>query len=347
MTAPEGEGRRRISVELPDHMVKWLDSLRGEWGVRGRGECLTRILEEVFPNDRDDGELNRDPAPLETTTPDSTNENSREVAYSEDRALVLIGTGGLSVRDQQEHPTRGRADAAVHGERDGKAGIDLPGFVRRSSHQLRDNLQRSQAVQDKSEDTILIPTISVEHLNQCVNAAMNHWSSLYGQAPGATVLEAAMLWLARDIWPQADGAEGPFTWSQARRLMDLRCAGWLLGDPSFGQVMVAAGVLEDPFAAPDLINRIPTLIRRFVNRFKRSSRTTSFETLESTMTVHGALKLLGLPTQAGAPLTLRSIREAYKQQAMQSHPDAGGSTDGMRRLNEAYQMLRELYRERT
>jgi hypothetical protein len=31
---------------------------------------------------------------------------------------------------------------------------------------------------------------------------------------------------------------------------------------------------------------------------------------------------------------------------MQSHPDAGGSTDGMRRLNEAYQMLRELYRDR-
>jgi hypothetical protein len=28
------------------------------------------------------------------------------------------------------------------------------------------------------------------------------------------------------------------------------------------------------------------------------------------------------------------------------HPDSGGSTDAMRRLNEAYQMLKELYRQK-
>ena len=60
----------------------------------------------------------------------------------------------------------------------------------------------------------------------------------------------------------------------------------------------------------------------------------------------GALKLLKMPTTAGASLTLKMIREAYKQQALETHPDAGGSTEEMRQLNEAYQMLRELYRQK-
>ena len=105
------------------------------------------------------------------------------------------------------------------------------------------------------------------------------------------------------------------------------------------------GVLEDPFATADLINRIPTLVRRFVSRFKRKSRVNSFEALDSTMTVHGALKLLELSTAAGSAHTLIRIREAYKTKALESHPDAGGSTDEMRKLNEAYQLLKNLYRK--
>ena len=30
--------------------------------------------------------------------------------------------------------------------------------------------------------------------------------------------------------------------------------------------------------------------------------------------------------------------------ALETHPDAGGSTDQMRKLNEAYQLLKNLYR---
>ena len=62
------------------------------------------------------------------------------------------------------------------------------------------------------------------------------------------------------------------------------------------------------------------------------------------MTVHGALKLLELPTQAGASLTLNRIRIAYKAKAMSVHPDSGGSTEAMRKVNEAYQLLKDLYR---
>ena len=156
-----------------------------------------------------------------------------------------------------------------------------------------------------------------------------------------------MTWLARDVWASTDASDGrPFTWSAANMAMETLCAGWESRDPSLGRVMSVAGALEDPFATSSLAERMPTLIRRFVNRFRRSRQVTSFETLESTMTVHGALKLLGLSTQAGTSVTLSSIRDAYKQRALEEHPDAGGSTDAMRRLNEAYRLLRELYRNR-
>ena len=227
-----------------------------------------------------------------------------------------------------------------------KRGIDLPGFVRSRTQAIRTSLQQPQTPEE-GRDSPFVPVVSFDHLTACCNKAIDHWTSLYGSAPGATVLEAVMLWMARDIWPQLDGSEGrTFTWSQVNQSMQDVCTDWSVQSPKFEHVIVAAAVLEDPFAAGNVEDRIPTLIRRFVNRFKRSRRVTSFETLESTMTLHGALRLLDLPTQAGASLTLRTIRDAYKKKAIEAHPDAGGSTDGMRRLNEAYQMLRELYRDK-
>ena len=54
---------------------------------------------------------------------------------------------------------------------------------------------------------------------------------------------------------------------------------------------------------------------------------------------------VGFVNASRDPVTLSSIREAYKQRALEEHPDAGGSTDAMRRLNET-PVLRELYRNR-
>ena len=88
-----------------------------------------------------------------------------------------------------------------------------------------------------------------------------------------------------------DGTENlPFTWSAANKFMSELCPFWIKKNPSLEIVLLMIGVLEDPFATSDLINRIPTLMRRFVSRFKRNNRSNSFETLDSTMTVHGALK---------------------------------------------------------
>jgi curved DNA-binding protein CbpA len=62
------------------------------------------------------------------------------------------------------------------------------------------------------------------------------------------------------------------------------------------------------------------------------------------MTLQGALRLLGLQTQLGLRVTLAEIREAYREMALRHHPDSGGSVEAMRRVNEAYQLLKELYR---
>lgn len=354
---------RRITLELPDHLVDRIDELKREWCIRSRGDCLTRLLEEIWTDETDfetDLEAgvadllstgaNKEPTDASVaTSPDAIelkqDQRPTEPSYNEDRAIVLVRRS----QDPKEQDTTSVLTPDTSQPREintKKRGIDLPGFVRSRTQAIRTSLQQPQTPEE-GRDSPFVPVVSFDHLTACCNKAIDHWTSLYGSAPGATVLEAVMLWMARDIWPQLDGSEGrTFTWSQVNQSMQDVCTDWSVQSPKFEHVIVAAAVLEDPFAAGNLEDRIPTLIRRFVNRFKRSRRVTSFETLESTMTLHGALRLLDLPTQAGASLTLRTIRDAYKKKAIEAHPDAGGSTDGMRRLNEAYQMLRELYRDK-
>ena len=64
------------------------------------------------------------------------------------------------------------------------------------------------------------------------------------------------------------------------------------------------------------------------------------------MTVLGALKLLDLPITAGKSISLASVRDAYKSKALSNHPDSGGSTESMRKINEAYQLLKDLYKDK-
>ena len=350
---------RRITLELPDHLVDRIDELKKEWCIRSRGDCLTRLLEEIWTDETDlatdvddllESEAIEDSAVLSVATStdaigSTADLHSAKPSYNEDRAIVLVRQSP----DPNEQDIASLLTPETNQPRESNTksrGIDLPGFVRSRTQAIRTSLQQPQVTEDQ-RDSPFVPVVSFDHLTACCAKAIDHWTNLYGSMPGATVLEAVMLWMARDIWPQLDGSEGrTFTWSQVNQSMQDVCTDWTVPTPKFEHVIVAAAVLEDPFAAGSVEDRIPTLIRRFVNRFKRSRRVTSFETLESTMTLHGALRLLDLPTQAGASLTLRSIRDAYKKKAIEAHPDAGGSTDVMRRLNEAYQMLRELYRDK-
>jgi hypothetical protein len=221
-------------------------------------------------------------------------------------------------------------------------GIQLPGFVRRQARELRRSLEAP--AQPASGGSLAL--ISSVDLTEAITRVDQHWLEVYGQPPSEPVLEAAMVWLARDVWPQSDHSDGrPFSWSLTQQVVTSFAPSWSEGEATLARVITAAGVLEDPFSGSTLAVRIPTLITRFVQRHRsRQKRTMSFEAIDQSMTVHGALRLLQLPTVADRPYTLQEIREAYREQAQSHHPDAGGSADAMRRLNEAYQFLKERYR---
>lgn len=324
--------RKRISIELPADMLEHLDALKGEWGLRSRGDLFVRLLETVLP-----GRAADDEAPEEADAQDEAG------GFDEQSALVLVaGHGKAELVADFDAPSFDPDVAATTSNVRAKGGIDLPGFVRRQSAQLKRSLKPTPPNPEANE---VLPVVSAEQVSRSLQTASEHWHELYGSAPNEAVLEAAMVWLAQDIWPQSDQSDGrPFTWTLALEVVQGFAPALVDGPASFERVMVVSGLLEDPFSAATLDLRVPTLIRRFVHRLRKQRKGTSFQTLEHTMTLHGALKLLQLPTAPGHRLTLREIREAYRKMAMGTHPDSGGSTELMRRLNEAYQLLKELYR---
>ncbi len=343
------EGRRRLSVELSSERIDHLDALKREWGLRNRGDVLERLFDSLFPGG--DGDGDREPTAAQTLAGDDPDleldlDSELESDLDEQGALVLVEQGDLDTLSASFEPAsagRGGQEARPRGTPRGGGGIDLPGFVRRRSNELRRSLESRPA---EGAVAAPFPRLAEEIGQLALETARNHWIGLYGTEANEAVLEAAMTWLAHDIWPQAEPVEGrPFTWSAACTLMHELVEGWGEAPVQFERVIVTAGVIEDPFSAGSLVLRIPSLIHRFVQRFRRRRRGTSFQTLEQTMTLQGALKLLGIPAELGRRVTLAQIRESYREMAQRTHPDAGGSHEGMRQLNEAYQLLKELYRQ--
>ena len=330
--------RRRITLDLSDARVRYLDSLKREWGLRNRGDVLERLLDTLVPAAEEEDEALDGGSALE----DSAAADAPDL--DEQGALVLVSRGGLEPIGASFEPAEGSSrNPGGRGGGRGGGGIDLPGFVRKRSGELRRSLNSTPA--DPAAASPL-PRLADDSARLALETVRNHWIGLYGSEANEAVLEAAMTWLAKDIWLQAEPVEGrPFTWSAACTLMQELVEGWTAEPPSFARVIVTAGVVEDPFSATTLVVRIPTLIHRFVQRFRRRPKGTSFQTLEHTMTLQGALKLLEIPADLGRRVTLAQIREAYRERALQHHPDAGGSVEAMRRLNEAYQLLKELYRQ--
>jgi hypothetical protein len=350
------QAQRSIQLKLSAELVARLDELKGEYGLRSRGAIVERLLSNILIAEEGEGG-----APERESGPGPDSPSAGEVEqpelFDERGSLVLVareGTGELALDLQFGADLEGadRLGAGSLGEQErpgrgarpgGGRGIDLPGFVRRRSEQVRRSLQTP------AEGTVSfdpLPQLGGEVIERALERASSHWQELYGKPANPAVLEAAMVWLAQDIWPQSDQSEGrPFSWSLVEQVMSSLAPAWPPGPASFERVMVAAGILEDPFSGSTLELRLPTLIRRFVHRFRRRRQGTSFQTLEHTMTLHGALKLLQLPTAPGHRLTLAQIREAYREMALAHHPDSGGSEETMRRLNEAYQLLKELYRQ--
>jgi hypothetical protein len=332
--------RRRFTLELSLEKLAHIDALKKEWGLRNRGDVLERLLEELFASG-DEGLLAA--SPVAASAPDVP--QREDDSLDDNAALVLVGVGEGAMEGWRAELESFATPEELPGAKARGKGIDLPGFVRQRSQQLRRSLQTKRERDPSQAALAPYPQLSEALLLQSLETAATHWSNLFGQPPNAAVVEAAMSWLAQDIWPHADLCEGRlFTWSQAMGLMADLGSHWGDSSPSLEKIIVTAGVLEDPFSAETLPLRIPTLMHRFVHRFRRRQRGTSFQTLESTMTLHGALRQLQLPTDPGQRVTLTQIRDAYREMALKHHPDSGGSLDTMRRLNEAYQLLKELYR---
>lgn len=333
MAEESREGRRRLSLDLSSDRIAHLDALKREWGLRNRGDVLERLFETVFPAEESEDEGAATSSPLAT-----------EHGLDDQVALVLVERGGLEALGADLESVPGTATPrSGRGAGKSAGGIDLPGFVRRRSDDLRRSLRTRP---EEVPPTAPFPRLDEESAKLALETARSHWIGLYGTEANEAVLEAVMTWLAQDIWPQAEPVEGrAFTWSAACALMQELVEGWGDEAPRFERVIVTAGVIEDPFSTGTLALRIPSLIHRFAQRFRRRRRGASFQTLEHTMTLQGALKLLEIPADFGRRVTLAQIREAYREMALRLHPDAGGSAEAMRRLNEAYQLLKELYRQ--
>jgi hypothetical protein len=384
-----GSDKRRITLELSEDLLRWIDGLKSQMGFRNRGLIVEQLLRELVPDlddeaeaqpdvsagslngdrlvDADarsdeapflvDGSLDAEPkqavaaaessqasargaatrAPAQELTSGSELGNRVGPGELDDNtAIVLIGSGEISKLDQRRDSSRTALGV----------GIQLPGFVRRQARAVKRSLaeQARPISEDRNTGLALIPA---EALQEALVRAQQHWLEIYGTPPSDAAQDAALTWLARDIWPQSDHSDGrPFSWGLAQQVLLGFAPGWTVGDPSLDRVITAAGILEDPFGGSSLAVRVPTLITRFVQRQRsKQKRSTSFEAIDQSMTVHGALRLLQLPTIADRPYTLKEIREAYREQAQSHHPDAGGSADAMRRLNEAYQFLKERYRQ--
>ena len=394
-----GSDKRRITLELSEDLLRWIDGLKSQMGFRNRGLIVEQLLRELVPDLDDEAEAQQDVsagsldgdrlvdvdarpddvpglvggnlhaepkqavaaaessqasargaatrAPAQELTSGSELANRVGPGELDDNtAIVLIGSGEISKRDQRRDSPRTADDAAARAGAALGVGIQLPGFVRRQARAVKRSLaeQARPISEDRNTGLALIPA---EALQEALVRAQQHWLEIYGTPPSDAAQDAALTWLARDIWPQSDHSDGrPFSWGLAQQVLLGFAPGWTVGDPSLDRVITAAGILEDPFGGSSLAVRVPTLITRFVQRQRsKQKRSTSFEAIDQSMTVHGALRLLQLPTIADRPYTLKEIREAYREQAQSHHPDAGGSADAMRRLNEAYQFLKERYRQ--
>ena len=347
--------KRRISLELSGELLTWIDSLKGQLGLRSRGDLVERLLQEVrgdqsaeVESESTDVQPQLQDAPAageKEPEPREPEPESPQPLLDEDVSIVLVQSGLAAQRDQQqdlfkkgETVDEGRAASSA------ASGIQLPGFVRKQAKRVKQTLE---APARSTQPDATLALIRGADLDLALHHALQHWSDVYGQAPTDAALEAAMVWLARDIWPQSGDSDGrPFGWNLVQQVMYSYAPDWSEGQPSLERVIVAAGILEDPFGGATLPARVASLITRFVQRHRsRNKRSTSFDAIDNSMSVHSALKMLQLATVADRPYSLREIREAYRAQAVSHHPDAGGSADAMRRLNEAYQFLKERYRE--
>ena len=120
------------------------------------------------------------------------------------------------------------------------------------------------------------------------------------------------------------------------------CPSWEIREASVDRVVVAAGILEDPFGG---ITSCPCAIPCWPDGPTLAAAQTwlTLFGLAKHDEHPGLIEIVGVAHCPWYKLSLSDIREAYRQKALACHPDAGGSAEDMRRLNEASQLLKQRY----
>ncbi|MGB1622864.1 MAG: molecular chaperone DnaJ, partial [Synechococcus sp.] len=176
----DGTQSRKITITVSSQLVELIDQLKAEWGLRARGAVVERLVEELLP----------DPDDIPSISDELQDDQDGDLSPSAEdtTSLVLISRGdapSVEPGSDQLH--------AAHNETSPSTGlgIDLPGFVRRRTSEIKETLQASAKPSREPVD-LPVSTVPAEDLSAAVAAAETHWRSLYGNAPGDTVVEAAM-----------------------------------------------------------------------------------------------------------------------------------------------------------
>ena len=221
MAEKEDPRRRRFSLELSVDLLDKIDGLKAELGLRSRGDLVERLLGDLFRSDDDGADSLDDSA---SADPDQDSAAHSPDTFNEQGALVLVtrGVGGTLTLDLEDSDIDWAEAGRATMPPPRSSGIDLPGFVRRQSDQLKRSLHpRRPDVQATVEP---LPQVGGELIAQALMRARTHWVELYGNDANDAVLEAAMVWIAQDIWPQSDQSDNrPFTWSLACDVVATTC----------------------------------------------------------------------------------------------------------------------------
>ena len=161
----EGEGKevKRISIDLPIDLVAGVDRLRKEWGFRARGLVFERLLEVILSNDLDDQIIENDQLDLthNSNNDSSTPQNGIDNSNQEEKALVIVGNKNIEIKNVAVNDVK--ANDVVSNKKDTvSTGIELPGFIRKQTTNLKRSLSKDKIFKNM-EDTS-ITTIDIDDL---------------------------------------------------------------------------------------------------------------------------------------------------------------------------------------
>ena len=94
--------KRRISLELSEEMLLWLDELKSQMGFRSRGGLVEHLLSEVRGQDGSEEVEVLDPREVAGLGGDEgTPAPDRAGRLDDDVAIVLVSSGLVASRDQE------------------------------------------------------------------------------------------------------------------------------------------------------------------------------------------------------------------------------------------------------